>query len=97
MISGQKVVCINDKVAPEIRALYSHWIKEGVTYVVRDVFTGEFYHPDGRAYEIGITLRGMRNPTPQLLGASERGFNVERFRPIEERPVKQRKEVEVFA
>jgi hypothetical protein len=85
MISGQKVVCINDRAHPATLLLYDNWIKKGTTYVVRDVFLGTMPGAANLHDTVAITLLGIYNPVPQLKGARERGFNSERFVPIEER------------
>jgi len=41
MVKGQKVVCVDDKVEPEIRRLYDKWISKGTTYVIRDVMLAQ--------------------------------------------------------
>ena len=83
MKQGQKVVCINDRVAPEIRALYDHWIVKGTTYLIRDVMLAQ--NAKGDWGEVGITLAGLVNPTQTIAPFQERSFNSERFRPLEER------------
>jgi hypothetical protein len=81
---GQKVVCIDDRVTPEIRAMYSHWITKGTTYLVRDVMLAQNHKGDWG--EIGITLAGLVNPTQSIPPYQERSYNSERFRPLEEKP-----------
>jgi len=84
MKSGQKVVCVDDKVSPRIRALYTHWIKKGTTYLVRDVMLAQ--NAKGAWGEVGITLAGLINPTQTVAPFQELSFNSERFRPLEEKP-----------
>jgi hypothetical protein len=81
---GQKVVCIDDRVAPRIRALYAYWITKGTTYLVRDVMLAQ--NTKGEWGEIGITLAGLVNPTQAIPPYQELSYNSERFRPLEERP-----------
>ena len=84
MKQGQKVVCIDDRVAPKIRALYAHWIRKGTTYLVRDVMLAQ--NTKGEWGEVGITLAGLVNPTQAIPPYQELSYNSERFRPLQERP-----------
>jgi hypothetical protein len=81
---GQKVVCIDDRVTPKIRALYDHWVTKGTTYLVRDVMLAQ--NVKGEWGEVGITLAGLVNPTQAIPPYQELSYNSERFRPLEERP-----------
>jgi hypothetical protein len=82
---GQKVVCIDDKIKPGkeefVRIAYKNWIKEGNTYIVRDIF----YNDD---LVTGIVLKEVVNgPIPQpLLGGrwQEPAFRCDRFRELDE-------------
>jgi hypothetical protein len=95
MIKGQKVLCIDDKVEPEIRRLYNKWISKGTIYVVRDVMLAQ--NRKGEWGEIGILLQGVVNPTQTVPPFQERSFNSERFRPIEDRTITESLEEEQFA
>lgn len=86
MKQGQKVVCVDDKVSPRLRRLYTHWITKGTTYLVRDVMLAQ--NAKGDWGEIGITLAGLVNPTQSVPPYQELSFNSERFRPLEEKPAK---------
>lgn len=83
-ITGQKVVCINGKFAPQIAALYLALPKEGETYTVRGSTVG--VHHDGKGTrvegEICVYLVGLINPTGPK--GNERGFLADRFKPLEE-------------
>ena len=84
-VNGQKVVCINDQFPEWIKKLYSALPTEGVTYVVRGSTVGVAYGDDGRVEgEICVYLVGLVNPTSNKPPFRERGFNAERFRPLEE-------------
>jgi hypothetical protein len=92
---GQKVVCIDDAAPFRLRAHYSAWIKKGTTYVIRGVFLGVDYQ-SASAGEVGLYLLGLHNPRSHTPPFPERGFNAQRFRPIEEAPA-PRKKVEAEA
>ena len=95
MRQGQKVVCINDTVEPEIRKLYDKWITKGTTYLVRDVMLAQ--NAKGEWGEIGITLAGLVNPCQTIAPFQERSFNSERFRPIEDKTTEVEELVEAEA
>lgn len=92
MIVGQKVVCINDEAPWYHRSSFTTWIKKGTVYVVRGVFMGIGW--TGTEGEVGIYLQGIHNPLSNVPPYPERGYNSERFAPIEELPPKQRAEKE---
>lgn len=79
---GQKVVCINDTFDPLIASLYVTLPKKWVTYVIRDVILG--INAKGEPGEVCIYLLGMHNPKSNTPPFPERGFNAERFRPLDE-------------
>jgi hypothetical protein len=83
MIKGQKVVCVDDRVEPEIRRLYDRWIRKGTTYVIRDVMLAQ--NKKAEWGEVGLLLQGIANPTQSIPPFQERSFNSERFRPIEDK------------
>jgi hypothetical protein len=95
MVKGQKVLCVDDKVEPEIRRLYHKWIRKGTIYVIRDVMLAQ--NRKGEWGEVGILLQGTVNPTQTIPPFQERSFNSDRFRPIEERAVTESLEQEQFA
>jgi hypothetical protein len=74
---------------------YSAWIKKGTIYVVRGVFLGVDYQ-SANPGEVGVYLLGLHNPLSSTPPYPERGFNATRFRPIEEKPVRVKKEEEVL-
>ena len=94
MIKGQKVVCVDDKVEPEIRVLYDQWISQGTTYVIRDVVLAQ--NRKGEWGEVGLLLQGITNPTQSIAPFQERSFNSERFRPIEDKTLTKTVEKEQF-
>jgi hypothetical protein len=95
MIKGQKVVCVDDKVEPAIRSLYTQWIRKGTTYVIRDVMLAQ--NKKGEWGEVGLLLQGLVNPTQTIPPHQERSFNSERFRPIEDRTLTESVEEEIHA
>ena len=95
MVKGQKVVCVDDKVEPEIRRLYDKWISKGTTYVIRDVMLAQ--NRKGEWGEVGLLLQGVVNPTQSIPPFQERSFNSERFRPIEDKTITESLEQEQFA
>jgi hypothetical protein len=88
VIEGQKVVCVNDSAPWWLRWRYTTWIKKGTTYVVRGVFLGQNTH--GSAGEVGVYLLGITNPFMKTPPYPELGYASERFRPIEELPLKEK-------
>jgi hypothetical protein len=95
MVTGQKVVCVDDAVEPEIRRLYDKWISKGTTYVIRDVMLAQ--NRKGEWGEVGLLLVGIQNGTQTIPPFQERSFNSERFRPIEDRTLTESLEEEKYA
>ena len=95
MIKGQKVLCVDDKVEPEIRKLYDRWISKGTIYVIRDVMLAQ--NRKGAWGEVGLLLQGIVNPTQSIPPHQERSFNSERFRPIEDKSLTESLEQELVA
>ncbi len=95
MVKGQKVVCVDDKVEPEIARLYDKWISKGTTYVIRDVVLAQ--NRKGEWGEVGLLLQGIVNPTQSIAPFQERSFNSERFRPIEDKTITEAMEQERYA
>ena len=87
MMVGQKIVCINDEFSEAIKKLYVSLPKAGVTYVVRNVELGANHL--GEAGEVCVHLVGMHNPKGTVSPHRERGFNAERFRPLEDDRLEQ--------
>ena len=85
-VTGQKVVCIDDKAPMWIKQLYTQWIQEGLTYVVRGVTVGISFSDSNQPQEgeICVYLVGVVNPTSEKAPFRERGFNAMRFRPLDE-------------
>jgi len=96
MKEGQKVVCVDDAAPAHLRAHYTSWIKKGTVYVIRGVFLGVDYQSASPG-EVGVYLLGIHNPKSNTPPFPERGFNVLRFRPIEEHTMPVRKEEEIGA
>ena len=84
MITGQKVVCINDHFPLEVIPFYVRLPVKGTVYTVRDVMLGVTLA--GEEGQIAITLEEIRNPVvpQQSGGAIERGFLAERFAPLQD-------------
>ena len=79
---GQKVVCVNDEFTPAIRKLYNKLPVKDATYVIRSVELGA--NAKGEAGEVCIHLVGMVNPNGAVPPHRERGFNAERFAPLDD-------------
>lgn len=82
MVVGQKVVCINDIFAPDVAQFYVALPKKGQVYVIRNVLVGVSIK--GTLGEVCLYLIGMHNPKSAAPPFPERGFNSERFAPLEE-------------
>jgi hypothetical protein len=82
MIVGQKVVCVNDRFDPDIAKFYIALPKKDVVYVIREVKIG--VSPAGSPGEVCIYLIALNNPRSNEPPFPERGFNAERFRPLDE-------------
>lgn len=81
-IQGQKVVCVDDVFPPNIQLHYVALPKAGKVYVVRGMAPG--ISPDFHEGELAVYLVGLHNPRSSKPPGRERGFKVERFRPLEE-------------
>lgn len=81
-ITGQKVVCIDDKFPLGITKYYTALPKEGTVYVVRGMSPG--LSLSGEEGELAVYLIGLQNPCSSKPPHRERGFKCERFRPLEE-------------
>ena len=81
-LTGQKVVCINDKFDTKVAKFYTALPKENTIYVVRGMAPG--VAPDGITADIAVYLVGLRNPLSSMAPFRERGFKPERFQPLEE-------------
>lgn len=80
--TGSHVLCVADEALPEIRALFRHWPVKGEHYVVRDVLIG-VHHPKIEG-SVRLLLVGMKNDSPNGNAMNERGYNVRRFRKLEQ-------------
>jgi hypothetical protein len=94
MMIGQKVVCVNDEFSPAIRKLYTHLPVKDVTYVVRNVELGA--NAKGEPGEVCLHLVGLVNPPGTVAPHRERGFNAERFRPLDDIRIKVEEEEEAY-
>lgn len=81
MITGQKVVCIDDQFGEWAR-FYEQMPKKDSVYVIRGVFVG--IGPDRLPGEVGVYLVGITNPRSSTKPFAERGFSSNRFRPLDE-------------
>ena len=82
MIVGQKVVCIDDQFDPSLLQFYTALPRKDVVYVIREVKVG--VNSKGELGEVCLYLIGLNNPKSATAPFPERGFNSERFRPLEE-------------
>lgn len=82
MIVGQKVVCVDDKFPESAMRLYTALPVKDVTYVIRGVVLGVNWQ--SQPGEVCLYLIGLNNPRSETPPFPERGFNSERFRPLEE-------------
>lgn len=81
MIKGQKVVCVDDKFPPGIEKLYIALPKKDEVYIIRGVVLGINWKSEPG--EVCLYLEGLHNPLAPPPACAERGFNAERFRPLE--------------
>ena len=81
MVSGTKVICVDDRFPPEILLYYTNLPLKDRVYTVRDVEVGVGIN--GEAGEIAVTLVELTNPSSNVPPHRERGFRVERFRELE--------------
>jgi len=81
MVSGTKVICVDDRFPPEILIYYTNLPLKDRVYTVRDVEVGVGLN--GEAGEIAVTLVELANPVSEVPPHRERGFKVERFRELE--------------
>jgi hypothetical protein len=107
MISGDKVVCVNDTFATWVYSLYKSLPKKGETYTVRDVGIARVMPNaprmednkivmDGGEPEVAITLVELVNPPdPFHTDKGELSFNSNRFRLVEK--TKTEKHYEQYA
>ena len=96
---GEKVVCVDDRIHPEVACLYSALPKKGDTYTVRECEPGRAKWVSAQkgwdSVDMKVLLVELVNPVDPstLLGCpSELGFAARRFVPLEE--VTQTEEVE---
>ncbi len=82
MVVGQKVICVDDKFPEWLLKFYTALPKKDVTYVIREVKVGVNHQNDPG--EVCVYLVGVNNPKSIVPPFPERGFNSERFRPLEE-------------
>jgi len=75
-------VCVDDRFDPEIAKFYTSLPKKDVVYVIREVKLG--VSPQNTPGEVCLYLIGLVNPRSSTPPFPERGFNSERFRPLEE-------------
>ena len=81
MVSGTKVICVDDRFPLEILIYYTNLPLKDKVYTVRDVEVGVGLN--GEAGEIAVTLVELANPVSEVPPHRERGFKVERFRELE--------------
>jgi hypothetical protein len=91
VVSGTKVVCVDDRFPAEIFIYYTNLPIKDKIYTIRDVEVGVGIN--GEAGEIAVTLVEISNPVSKVPPHRERGFKVERFRELEP-PVEVEEEIE---
>lgn len=79
--TGQKVVCVDGKFDPVILKFYKEVPVEGVTYTVRGTTVG--ISPKGEEGELCVYVVELNNPCSEKPPHMERGFNANRFAPLE--------------
>jgi hypothetical protein len=75
---GQKIICIDDRFSLHVRQFYVELPRRDAIYTVRDLVPG--VSPEGSAGEVAIYLNEIRSPDNRH--GIERGFNAERFAPL---------------
>jgi hypothetical protein len=80
MVVGQKVVCVDDNFPPEVAQFYIALPKKDQIYVIRNVVMGVNWKAEPG--EVCLYLVGLNNPRSDKPPFPERGFNSERFRPL---------------
>jgi hypothetical protein len=90
MIVGQKVVCIDATFLPLTAQYYEQLPVQDTVYVIRQVSIG--ISIEGNPGEVCLLLIGLHNPRSNRPPFPERGFNSERFRPLEEMQKRNHKE-----
>ena len=91
MVSGTKVICVDDRFPTEILLYYTNLPLKDKVYTIRNVEVGVGLN--GEAGEIAVTLVEFSNPVSKTPPHRERGFKVERFRELEP-PVEVEEEIE---
>jgi len=81
VVSGTKVICVDDRFPPEILIYYTNLPIKDKVYTIRDVEVGVGLN--GEAGEIAVTLAEFANPVSEVPPHRERGFKIERFRELE--------------
>lgn len=95
MVKGQRVICVNDKFPPLVRALYKQLPVKDNIYTIREVFLGrEKIVRAGDSATVGLLLEELTNPKDPFYkgGDQELGFASDRFAPLEEIPAEQEHE-----
>jgi hypothetical protein len=80
-MTGQKVVCVDDKFPAWILAFYTALPVKDTIYVVRGTTVG--ISVKGEEGELCVYLEGIVNPNSEKPPYRERGFKAERFAPLE--------------
>src|SRR5882724_6432471 len=78
---GDKVVCVDDKVPPDISKLYATLPVTDSTHAVRGIRLGINLTLEG---DVSVLLIGLVNPKADSKANLGRGFRADRFRPLEE-------------
>jgi len=87
---GDKVVCLDDKIHPEIAYMYKQLPKKGQVYTVRECTMGSTNNFSADPYaniSFKVVLEELKNPIdPTTVNGcnEELGFRSDRFVPVEE-------------
>lgn len=92
---GDHVICIDARFHPTIACLYKALPRQDEHYVVRDVLLGMTYSSKGKEGTVRLLLVGLHNPLAGKSKDTERGFNAERFRKLDEMKTQQTKTNEI--
>jgi hypothetical protein len=100
---GEKVVCVDDNIHPEIAFMFTALPVKGEIYTVRDCEPGRAKWVTGQkgwdAVDMKILLQELQNPIdPSTTKGipSELGFAARRFRPLDEVQQHQEEEEEML-
>lgn len=98
---GERVVCVDDNIHPEIAFMYTALPEKGKVYTIRDCEPGRSKWVTGQggwdSVDMKVLLQELQNPIdPSTVKGcpGELGFAARRFRPLEEETFYQEEEEE---